>query len=197
MDADEETRINYLFLVVSLQCCLFWLLLGRKFAQATKKPLSFVMTARVSFPPVFPTRWSTNRNTRHCNDIRPSLKRRYLRVRRAVWKSDVDLTKMKRMTRFEQFSYFPPYFWQMHFFLNRGRKKEHMIHVHAMIHISFRKVNAFGWNLAVIHVKVPLVAGSQDQRLEVWESQLQNQLLFFYMFLLCVCQILKNLLKII
>lgn len=53
-------------------------------------------------------RWSTNRNTRHCNDIRPSLKRRYLRVRRAVWKPDVDLTKMKRMTRFEQFlSYFP------------------------------------------------------------------------------------------
>ena len=56
--------------------------------------------------------------------------------------------------------------------------KEHMIH--AMIHISFPKVKAFVRSLAVIHVKVFMVAGSQDQRLEVWESQLQNQLAFFF-----------------
>lgn len=99
MDADEEeTRIN---LSVSCGFIAVLLILIVAWEESLPKP------PRSHSPLWFPTVDRTNRNTRHCNDIRPSLKRPYLRVRRAVWKPDVDLTKMKRMMRFEQFYIFP------------------------------------------------------------------------------------------
>lgn len=190
MDADEETCIKYLFLVVSLQCCLFWLLLGRKFAQTTKKPPSFFMTSWVSFPLRFlplihqPKHQALQRYSAIFEATVPEGKARCLKTGRGSHENEEDDEV------WTVFIIFSTYSWQMRFFSSTGAEKRSTWYMYMPWYI-FHFVK---WMLLdeILRWFMSKSLWLQDPKTNVLKFESLS-----FKIILCVCQILKNLLKII